>query len=120
MKSMKTMKSKSMKGGKGGSYVGGTVLDQVLQEVPSNVVGGAKKPRAKKMMGGSDAIPHMVGGVASSSMAHVVGGKAKKTKGTRPLSAYNMFVKDNYEKAKHLPAKDRMSHIAKMWKDSKK
>jgi hypothetical protein len=120
MKSMKAKSSKKMMG-MGGNYVGGTVLDAMLQEVPSNVVGGKKPRKSKKMTGGSDAmaIPHMaIGGVASSSMGHTVGGK--KAKSTRPLSAYNMFVKDNYEKSKHLPAKERMSHLAGLWKQSKK
>jgi hypothetical protein len=117
MMKTKSMKSKKVMAMKGSGYVGGTVLDQVLQEVPSNVVGGAKKPRAKKMMGGSDA---MAGGVASSSMGHVVGGKAKKTKGIRPLSAYNKFIKENYSKSTHLDSKQRMKYLAGLWKDSKK
>jgi len=66
------------------------------------------------MMGGNDA---MSGGVASSSMGHVVGGKAKSS---RPLSAYNKFIKDNYSKSTHLDSKQRMKYLAGLWKDSKK
>lgn len=50
-------------------------------------------------------------------------GGAKKMKGgasSRKPSAYSLFVKDNYEKARHLPTKERFKHIAKLWSESKK
>lgn len=52
------------------------------------------------------------------------GGRPKKSmKGgsttPRVPSAYNMFVKDNYSKASHLPVKERLAFIANLWKNQK-
>lgn len=44
----------------------------------------------------------------------------KKTRKPRELTAYQKFVKANYDKVRDKPFKERLSHLAKMWKDSKK
>lgn len=44
---------------------------------------------------------------------------AKKAKVTRAPSAYAMFVKSNIHKFDKLPHRDRMSAVAKLWKQQK-
>ena len=47
--------------------------------------------------------------------------KVKKVRAKRPLSAYNIFVKENMGHADVvcLPSKERMKKISGMWKESK-
>jgi hypothetical protein len=49
----------------------------------------------------------------------VDGGAVKKPKTKRKPSAYNTFIKANYQKATHLPPKERLGFLAKMWRESK-
>ena len=46
----------------------------------------------------------------------------KKTgeKKTRTPTAYSMFVKNNYDKVRSLPVKERFKEISAMWKKKKK
>jgi len=76
--------------------------------------GGSKPKRTKKVKGGS------ICGCGSCNNCMEGGAvKTKKTRKPREASAYNKFVKANYPKAKHLPAKERLAYIAKMWRESK-
>jgi len=77
-----------------------------------NMSQGGAKP--KKLKGGS------ICGCGSCNNCMEGGAvKTKKTRKPREASAYNKFVKANYPKAKHLPAKERLAYIAKMWRESK-
>ena len=44
------------------------------------------------------------------------GVKPKVKKPKRPPSAYNVFVKENYEKVKEFPPKERFKELGKLWK----
>ena len=70
------------------------VIAEKSFDQPFNVSsGGARKPRVKKVVDPS--------------------------KPKRKLSAYNLFVKAHMADFKSLPAKERMSAVAKLYKESK-
>jgi len=82
---------------------------------PFNMSSGGSKPkRTKKLKGGS------VCGCGSCGSCMEGGAvKTKKTRKPREPSAYNKFVKQHYSKSLHLPPKERLAYIAKMWRESK-
>jgi hypothetical protein len=105
-KSRKSTKKSSVEGGSdfltlqqrtGGAMSVGSenVMAQPEFPQPFNVSsGGAKPKRVKKVVDPS--------------------------KPKRKLSAYNIFVRDHMKDFKQLPAKERMSAVAKLYKESKK
>jgi len=76
--------------------------------------GGAKPKKTKKLKGGSMCSCGSCGDCVEGGAV-----KTKKTRKPREASAYNKFVKANYTKSKHLPPKERLGFIAKMWRESK-
>jgi hypothetical protein len=89
----------------GGSMSVGSENASVREfQQPFNVSSGAglKVRKTKKVKGGS-----------------MVEGVEPKTRKPRVQSKYNAFVKANYPKSVHLPPKQRLGFIAKMWREMK-
>ena len=45
--------------------------------------------------------------------------KTKKVKRNRQPTKYSLFVKENYNKVRDLPVKERFKKLAQMWKEAK-
>lgn len=75
------------------------------------------KPRVKKSV---EVEPIKEESKVEPKVVPVAFPKAETTKPPRKVSAYSLFVKDQYESVRHLAGKERLSALAKQWHDLKK
>jgi hypothetical protein len=54
-----------------------------------------------------------------SSHSESLSEKPKKVKRNRQPTKYSLFVKENYNKVRDLPVKERFKKLAQMWKETK-